>query len=855
MRPKETEALLRLVAIAALAAAPLASDPAPFHGIHGLGGDASKLIDRQLTSAISDRHPFFFLYHSLPHETFTFTSVVSRSSGLGCDRWVIRGGWKHPGFRDDDVSWYRRSVKKWTVLDLQPIRYRQQPEGVHFRQGGGQYSRCKWTPRLGEPNRDLETFEATVMDIATNSFCASGYHLPNGSFATFGGNGAAGPGASEGSQVAPGAYFATWDSTYQDFDGGQSIRILNPCTDNDDFTSAHCQWFDDPSVLSMQRRRWYSTAEALGNGTIVMIGGFQNGGYILRNVPNDNPTDGAELTYEFYPSNGQTPQLVNFLVKTSGLNAYPLSWLMASGNIFMQANLSSTIWNFEDNTETDLPPMPNGVVRVYPASGANTMLPMTPANNYSQTIIFCGGSDMAEPDWGNFSYPYINTWDYPASNDCQRITPEPSDGSAPKYIQDDDMPVGRTMSQFVILPDGKLLLVNGGLNGTAGFGPRNMLTTQDQMPFGESYASGPVGTPVLYDPEAPAGSRWSSAGFQTSSITRLYHSSAILLPDASVLIAGSNPNLDVNTSSTVPYPTEYRAEKFYPPYFSATTRPVPSGVPSTLSYGGDPFDITIPASSYSGSSNDAANKTIVSVVRGGWTTHAMNFGQRYMQLRNTYTVNKDGSIVLHVAQMYPNPNLFQPGPAMLFVVIDGIPSNGTQVIIGSGAVEAQPTAVDSKLPANILSSDASGSGSATANTTSTSDSSTSHVALIAAIAGGVGVVALLALGVGICLSRRRRARIRAGIAAGAAARAAAPPAGAPYQQVGGSVTDAYLNEQHMDERPWSKPESGANAWRSSDSVHSFDPYHDAMTPVSAHPPAHYSTASVDQQYYQDKPRY
>ncbi|KAF7326427.1 Copper radical oxidase [Mycena sanguinolenta] len=644
---------------------------------------------------------------------------------------------------------------------------------------------------------DLETFEATVMDIATNSFCASGYHLPNGSFATFGGNGAAGPGASEGSQVAPGAYFATWDSTYQDFDGGQSIRILNPCTDNDDFTSAHCQWFDDPSVLSMQRRRWYSTAEALGNGTIVMIGGFQNGGMYILRLDIALADNLLKDTFSAIP-----PQLVNFLVKTSGLNAYPLSWLMASGNIFMQANLSSSTYfslglfmslNFglqlsgtsRTTPRPICPPMPNGVVRVYPASGANTMLPMTPANNYSQTIIFCGGSDMAEPDWGNFSYPYINTWDYPASNDCQRITPEPSDGSAPKYIQDDDMPVGRTMSQFVILPDGKLLLVNGGLNGTAGFGPRNLLTTQDQMPFGESYASGPA-PPYYTTPEAPAGSRWSSAGFETSSITRLYHSSAILLPDASVLIAGSNPNLDVNTSSTVPYPTEYRAEKFYPPYFSATTRPVPSGVPSTLSYGGDPFDITIPASSYSGSSNDAANKTIVSVVRGGWTTHAMNFGQRYMQLRNTYTVNKDGSIVLHVAQMYPNPNLFQPGPAMLLSSSTASLATVPRSSSAAARSEAQPTAVDSKLPANILSSDASGSGSATANTTSTSDSSTSHVALIAAIAGGVGVVALLALGVGICLSRRRRAhpcwdRSRCCCAP------AAPPAGAPYQQVGGSV--------------------------------------------------------------------
>ncbi|KAJ7904362.1 glyoxal oxidase [Mycena olivaceomarginata] len=601
---------------------------------------------------------------------------------------------------------------------------------------------------------DLDTHEATVMDISTNTFAVLGIMFQTGkfSFVTFGGNGAIGPGGKEGSVVNPGAGSASWDTTYKDFDGGQSIRVLNPCTSDDDFSSSQCQW-------------------PLGNGTIVLIGGFQQGGYILRNVPNDKPRDGAELTYEFHPSNGQTPQEVNFLVKTSGLNAYPLSWLLSSGKMFLQANLSTTIWNYEDNTESDLPDMPNGVVRVYPASAATAMLPMTPANNYSQTIIFCGGSDMPEPAW-----------------DCQRITPEPADGSPAQYIQDDDLPQGRTMGQFVILPDGKLLV----------------------LPFGQSFASGPVGTPALYDPEAAAGSRWSSAGFSTSKLARLYHSSALLLPDASVLIAGSNPNLDVNVSESVPYPTQYIAEKFYPSYFSATTRPVPSG---------NPFDITIPASSYSGKSDDAANNTIVSVVRSGWTTHAMNMGQRYMQLRNSYTVNKDGSIVLHVAQMEPNPNLFQPGPALLFVVVKGIPSNGTYIIIGSGAIEAQPTADASKLPENALAADANGFCQPIFDR-----ERTSHVALIAGIAGGAAVVALLALGVGICLSRRRRARIRAGIAASKAAQAAQQPV-APYQRVDSiNSSQVFLSEDHQDERPWSKPE--ANAWNSEQPELRSVPRHD-----------------------------
>ncbi|KAJ6629107.1 glyoxal oxidase N-terminus-domain-containing protein [Mycena sp. CBHHK59/15] len=616
---------------------------------------------------------------------------------------------------------------------------------------------------------DVETHEVSVMDIKTNTFCSSGMHLPNGSFVTFGGNGAVSPGGNIGSEKYPGGYSAIWDAQYQDSDGSKSIRIISPCSSSDDFTSSQCQWFDNPDVLSMQKQRWYSAAEALANGTIVIIGGFQNGGYIARNYPNNDPTSGAELTYEFFPSNGQTPQQLKFLFKTSGLNAYPLTFLLSSGNMFLQANTSTMIWDYETNTETDLPDMPGGVVRVYPASAATAMLPMTPANNYAQTILFCGGTDMPDEAWGNFTYPYIETWLYPASADCQRITPEPADGSQPRYIQDDAMLEGRTMGQFIIMPDGKMLVISGGLNGTAGFGQATFVTpTLDQMPFDESFASGPVFTPAIYDPYAPSGSRWSNAGLSASKIARLYHSSAILLPDASILVAGSNPNLDVNLTAV--FPTQYQAEKFYPPYFSASTRPAPSGMPMKLTYGGDPFDITVPANSYSGSSDTAANNTIVSVVRGGWTTHTMNMGQRFLQLNNTYAVNKDGSIVLHVAQMPPNPNLFQPGPALLFVVVNGIPSNGTYVIVGSGKTETQPTTDASVLPENILQSTASGS----ASTTSTSSGgkaepstsvSTSHIGLIAGIAGGVAALALLALVVGLCLARQRRARIRRSIEA------------------------------------------------------------------------------------------
>lgn len=184
------------------------------------------------------------------------------------------------------------------------------------------------------------------MDVKTNTFCSSGMHLPNGSFVTFGGNGAIGPGGNVGSQLNPGGGSAAWDATLQDFDGSRSIRILNPCTSSDNFDSSACQWFDDPDVLSMQAQRWYSAAEPLANGTVVIIGGFVNGGYVNRNYPNTDParSGGAAVpTYEFYPSNNQPAQTMQFLITTSGLNAYAHTYLLSSGKMFVQANVSTSM--------------------------------------------------------------------------------------------------------------------------------------------------------------------------------------------------------------------------------------------------------------------------------------------------------------------------------------------------------------------------------------------------------------------------------------------------------------------------------------------------------------------------------
>ena len=193
-------------------------------------------------------------------------------------------------------------------------------------------------------NRDMASRQSTVMDVPSNVFCASGMHLPNGSFTAFGGNGAVGRGGQMGS-VNDG-WVGSWDAEYQNSDGRRAVRILDPCTGDADFNSAQCKWFDDASVLAMKVPRWYSTAEPLADGTIALIGGFSTGGYINRNYPNTDPDGPAsQNSFEFFPSrpgDPETPPNLPFLTRTSGLNTYVHAFMMPSGQMFLQANVSAS---------------------------------------------------------------------------------------------------------------------------------------------------------------------------------------------------------------------------------------------------------------------------------------------------------------------------------------------------------------------------------------------------------------------------------------------------------------------------------------------------------------------------------
>lgn len=196
-------------------------------------------------------------------------------------------------------------------------------------------------------------------------------------------------------------------------------------------------------------------------------------------------------------------------------------------------------------------PSIQGDDRNYPTQGSSVMLPLDSANGFSKaTIMVCGG--------GNEN-AYLNvSAQYPASDTCGLLE---ATASNPQWTML-TMPIPRVMGDMILLPNGRPLLINGAQQGSAGWG----------------YASNPTLNPVTYD---PAGN---SFEVQTAtSVPRMYHASAVLLPDARVLVAGSNTHQFY--TFTQPFPTELRVEAFSPQYLDAASdsqRPTVSTAPAKV---------------------------------------------------------------------------------------------------------------------------------------------------------------------------------------------------------------------------------------------------------------------------------
>jgi hypothetical protein len=121
---------------------------------------------------------------------------------------------------------------------------------------------------------DLQTNSLRPMDVLSNSFCAGGTVLGNGTWLNVGGNQA----ITYGGATPAGSNIQSGQGPYQDYDGGKAIRFLDPCEDES------CNWVDNPS-LYMTSRRWYPTLETLEDGSAMILGGCEWGGYVNNNAP------------------------------------------------------------------------------------------------------------------------------------------------------------------------------------------------------------------------------------------------------------------------------------------------------------------------------------------------------------------------------------------------------------------------------------------------------------------------------------------------------------------------------------------------------------------------------------------
>jgi hypothetical protein len=179
-----------------------------------------------------------------------------------------------------------------------------------------------------------------------------------------------------------------------------------------------------------------------------------------------------------------------------------------------------------------------------------------------------------------------------------------------------------------ILPTGQVL-VTGGTSGT-GFSDEG----------GAVYAS------ELWDPATGA---WRTLA--SNSVRRVYHTTALLLPDARVLLTGSG---DANGNAN-----HYDAELFSPPYLFNGARPSISSAPTAVGYG---------QSFFLGTPTPSAI-TRVTLVRLGSVTHAFDSNQRFNEL--TFVRTTGGLTVTTPGSR----NVAPPGHYMVFVLNGlGVPS-------------------------------------------------------------------------------------------------------------------------------------------------------------------------------------
>jgi len=214
-------------------------------------------------------------------------------------------------------------------------------------------------------------------------------------------------------------------------------------------------------------------------------------------------------------------------------------------------------------------------------------------------------------------------------------------GASPAFTATQSMSSQRRLANATILADGQVL-------ATGGSSAWNSLT-------------GVNNSAEIWN---PATGRWTRGA--SGDRARLYHSTALLLPDATVLVAGGGaPGPQNNTN----------AEIYSPPYlFDANglraARPTLGGAPASVAIGKTFF------------ANWGGGRAIsrVTMVRTGSATHGWNMDQRFVEL--TFRVQGNQLAIQAPSRASDAP----PGFYMLFVIdAAGVPSVASMVQVGVAA--------------------------------------------------------------------------------------------------------------------------------------------------------------------------
>lgn len=412
-------------------------------------------------------------------------------------------------------------------------------------------------------------------------------------------------------------------------DGDRTVRIFKPCST--------CDWQEVAGGLAA--RRWYATNHILPDGRQIIIGGRR------------------QFNYEFYPKNGAANTYgLSFLEQTNDAgaenNLYPFVFLNVDGNLFIFANNRAILFDYRSNKVVrTYPTIPGGDPRSYPSTGSAVLLPLRnlQARNVEAEVLVCGGAPRG-------SFQKASTGQYIGALDtCGRIKiTDPN----PKWVME-TMPEARVMSDMVMLPNGNVLIINGAAAGTAGW----------------DSGRNPVLKPVLYKPNDPVGSRFELQN--PSNVPRMYHSTAVLLRDGRVVVAGSNPHIGYSFGNVM-FPTELRLEAFSPSYLEpgfANVRPrilFPASQ-SNVKYGEKlkvRFQVTATL---------ARNAVSVTVLAPPFNTHSFSMNQRLLVLEPN-GLSDVGKSTYEVEVTTPgSPILAPPGYYLLFVVHQEIPSQGIWV--------------------------------------------------------------------------------------------------------------------------------------------------------------------------------